>query len=78
MVGNKPAEPPGSVLDACHGIPIPEDPFHHRSHEIRQTKGRDSQRPTFGAQVGTEPSDFSLLTDFPLPFVAQVREMMGE
>jgi len=50
----------------------------NRSHEVKQRKGRTSQILRLGVQAGTEPSDFSLLTDFPLSFVAQVREMMGE
>jgi len=78
MVGLTCAEPPGSMLGPCHRVPIPADPFHHRSHKVKQKERQRQPNAHVGAQVGTEPSDFSLLTFSPLPFVAQVREMMGE
>jgi len=78
MAVSTPAKPAGFRLGPCHQVTIPTHPFPVISHDIKQRKGRDSQMPTSGGQVGTEASDFSLLTVFLLYFVAQMRMMMGK
>ena len=78
MVLDKPVEPPASMLGPCHRDLIPADPLPLHSHEVKQMKLRQPNAHIGSPQVGTEPSDFSLLTFSPLAFVAQVREMMGE
>jgi len=78
MVASSPAEPKGSMLDTCHRVSIPADPFPPTKHDLRQSKGRPRQTKMSKMQVGPEPTNLSLLTLFPFSFVAQLQEENGK